>query len=209
MIVNLPHPELAAGVGVERVDVGCRVAEVDASRHGARRRVDRRSPCARRPRGKCPADAAGARVKRVDGAVLAADEHAPAGDRRLRPGHGRVGKPEGPLEREPRHVRGRQAGVGGGLKARVPVDGSSRTSAARARNRPPGIRGGAAAGVGPAHVARDRRAAEELRHGPALGARERAPCTRIAPVTRLSTIDCGGRPRSASGAGARESAAPP
>jgi hypothetical protein len=35
-----------------------------------------------------------------------------------------------------------------------------------------------------------------------------APCTRIAPFTRLSTIASGARSRSASGAGARASAAP-
>src|SRR6185312_15094196 len=70
-------------------------------------------------RAERPADAAARGVERIDGAVLAADEYASKGDSRLRPGGRRVGKSEGPLQRQPRDVGGGESGLLGGLQPAV------------------------------------------------------------------------------------------
>ena len=58
-------------------------------------------------------------VERVHGAVLAPDVEATSRNRRLRPGGGRIGEPERPLEREPRDIGGTQPSLVGWLVSRV------------------------------------------------------------------------------------------
>ena len=113
VIVNLADPDLLAGVRVHRVGVGAGVAEEDRLTRaaGVLVRADRHRGAHAGLRLERPVGAAGLRIERVHLAVLAGDEQAAAGDRRLRARrrHGVIA--ERPLELQLRQIGGGQPAV--------------------------------------------------------------------------------------------------
>src|SRR5215471_13666407 len=103
MLVEPPLPHALAGHGIDRMDAGTLVAEVqrvglfidaDGGAHWGSGVVG-------------PVSAAGSSIERVHIAIGAADEEASIHDRRLRRRSLRVGIAESPLEFQPRYLVGR------------------------------------------------------------------------------------------------------
>src|SRR6185437_16248543 len=122
MGIDLPHPNAAAAFGIDRVRIRTPVAEVDriaastgmiAVAADGERRTDSRLGRER------PVGAAGARIERMDAAVLARNENSSARDRGLAAHRGDVRKTERPLDLQMRQVGGAESSELARLKARV------------------------------------------------------------------------------------------
>ena len=172
MVVHLARPHDAAGLGVQRVGVRRGVAEVDERAGGAVARTDRNRRAHAARGAERPVNASGLRVERVDRAVLTADVDAAAATVGDDQATDASGKPERPLQREPRDVGGGESRHLARLKARV---GDRRAPAGprdRAAGRVRTRRRRAASGVGAGDIAADLLAGDELGDRAALGSAE-------------------------------------
>ena len=117
MLLGLQLPHLLAGLAVERVDVARGIAEEERwpARYFATVMPERTSASTVVDQCTQPVAASSA----VNAAILRAREDASAIDRGLGSQHGRIGEGEYPLRRELGHVGGGEAGIGGGLEARI------------------------------------------------------------------------------------------
>ena len=181
VFVDSASPAQLPRGGVQRVDVGARVAEVHGASRARRLVADGQRGADPALRGERPVDAARLRIERVDGAVLAPDEQASTGDGRRRPGRRGVRKPERPLEREPRHVGGGQSGLVRRLIPRVGVrrrPACPRSNARSPRSLEPEagsrLARSTSANRCPRDVAAERPAAQVLRNRAPLGAAQAA-----------------------------------
>src|SRR5262249_1153317 len=121
-------PQQLAGYRVERVGVRCTVTEVRSV--AAPDAANAHSSPHRCTRFEGPVHAPGCGTQRVHPSTRAANEHAPAGNRRLGVGLQIRGKPERPLQLQSRDIGRRQAGNCRILKAGV---GSGRAPSAPLR----------------------------------------------------------------------------
>ena len=121
MRIDASLPKQRAALRIESVRVGVAVAEVDrvarASLTGYRADHGRAADHGAGLEG--PVDAPAFRVERVDVAVVVTDEHAPAGDRRLRVRRQPLRVTESPLELQLRHVGRAEPGFLARLEARA------------------------------------------------------------------------------------------
>jgi hypothetical protein len=106
MIVDLRRPQSLAGHCIHGMKVAAPIADI--GRPSRRSRSKRNGRAHQGASVELPVGAAGARIERIDFSSLAADEHPPADDGRLREGESCTGESERPLELKAGHVRRRE-----------------------------------------------------------------------------------------------------
>ena len=164
--LDVPAPELGAGLRIDRIDARAGVTEVQ--RMAVPQGTDRDRGSHAGAGGIGPVTAPGLRVQGIDVAVLASDEEPSAGDGRLRPRGGRLGESERPLQGEVRHLVEVESSALRRLKAEVLAAHAPSTPVGAIERVHQGRCALAQAGTGADRIIRDGTAGDELRNRAAL-----------------------------------------
>ena len=168
--LDVPAPELRAGLRIDRIDVRTDVTEVQ--RVAVTPRADRDRCSHASAGGIRPVTAPGPCVQGIDVSVLASDEEAPASDGRLRPRGGRLRKPKGPLQREVRHLVEVEPSALRGLESEILTAHAPSTPMGAAERVHQNRCALAKTGAGDCGISRDRTSGDELCHRLALRVRQ-------------------------------------